>query len=1183
MKKTILMLAGIAVLASCAKEIAPDVYEQAPAAATGKFTIVADRGGDTNTKVAYDPTEAILKDRSTWEGYENLGIFTYGETYNSTDKKTTITWTNYPDPDNANIANPFKTSLLFKGKTSAAFTGDLKAFEGYIYGVYPEADMPTDDEGEAITKITGDAGTDKASALKKAKEKAAKDLVLTFEYKEGSVVDVEGTDTDVDYVFGSAAVEGVKGEKYLKNLNDANNIVLLFRSENEKFKLTTTDYEGNDALTTSLPSLTAKYLSSRIHLTIHKEKNDDTDMNDEWAILKSVKITALDDKGDEIPAFHKEMKINLLDFDEIYNLSSINDNSLDVLYKNAEADSKVKSLEFGIQCPDEVTEETEATEFYKLAAEESVVLPLIIFPTEKFEYIRCEVTWINNAYQEQVTETRLEWGTVSARRLVGDVKKWTVNLPISDATEIKENGDVRELVQQALEKGKTHIVLGDDLSKKLYDQSLPSETYREKFDTDKAALLIPKAASDKNIVIEGYLRDNEDDTFTIAFADDYTCGENGSVTFIMKNTAELTNTTVILEDPKGSIVLTGEKKYKEVKVKEVKEFTLAGKAKTLSLDKKVKADAIAIAGTVDTITEYETGFTPAIKKIVIAKEGKVPTVYAQNVPAVVINGNVEGVLKVYPTAGHGTDVTVGETAKIGSIKTEPTSTGKSYAKFEINGELTTETNNTLDTQNAPFVEINGDLSNVDVTVNATAEGTEVKIGAGAQVKSLATNKTGSNIFKSFTIDGKVGGDALDTMGAATVTIGSLTKDEYTAASPAIVEVTYANVPALKTKGAETVTIGYKATVKSLNPDTATEITIYGKISEKGLVSDKVEKFVLGEDGTITGSNGYDELLLQPAKGKGQNVTLNGTLTSISRIAVANMTEKFTAKKSASAEKYEVFDVPTVEIAIADNTNSMDFYRCGTKVDIDASGVAANGNIPSINFFNSAGASVTLTGNADGTTGTSTIEGVKNITLVNGKFNDLTLKASEKIEIQGTETNHNTFNDKLSLTAKDIEISQYTVFGGQAEKNVTISATGDVTIGGDSVQMDMNGKQTLVMKKAGSFNMTNVKVGKIENYGEVTLKNCEITGTDTEENKLLAFMWDYTYSNDTTLEGINDVVYNLIYDKDHANLASKNGLINFFCNPGYLDPEDNTSESRATKALIYYTSINSFYELKYNNL
>ena len=133
MKKTFLIFAGIAVLASCAKEVALDVYEEAPAA-TGKLTLVAQKGENEDTKVTYDPTNG-----ATWRGNEQLGVFT--KKPNTTDNTA---W--------ENAGATFNTSKLFAGKSTASFFGDFSSNVSKgstIYGVYPfDNDRPTVDENK---------------------------------------------------------------------------------------------------------------------------------------------------------------------------------------------------------------------------------------------------------------------------------------------------------------------------------------------------------------------------------------------------------------------------------------------------------------------------------------------------------------------------------------------------------------------------------------------------------------------------------------------------------------------------------------------------------------------------------------------------------------------------------------------------------------------------------------------------------------------------------------------------------------------------------------------------------------------------------------------------------------------------------------------------------------------------
>ena len=897
-------------------------------------------------------------------------------------------------------------------------------------------------------------------------------------------------------------------------------------------------------------------------------------MNDEYAELKEITLTALDESGEEIKAFHKEMKIDLNDYDKVVALTQTSPKAdFDkYLYKGVETESIVESLTF--------------TTNYTLQGGDDIVLPFIVFPTEYFAKIQVDVKWIDNAGVEETTTQTVGWATGGSHPLavgtnisVTSDKKWdTIVLGKSIGTEVtslNENTDVRSWIVSAIQRGKEHIILGNAENLKLYDHALSSDTFVEKFGNDNTGLLIPAAASDKNIVIEAYLKDDNNTAFTPSFDKDYVAG-NGSVTFILRNET-LENTTVVLNDEKAAITLAGGS-YKNVTVKKVETFKLDASADKLSLGDTVEANEIEIAGTVDEL-EASEDINPTIGKLVVAEEAVVPPIAAVNVPYVEINGTA-GALTVYPTES-GTVVKTGAGSNVASITTvDVTDSGKKYAFFDLNGTVTGNTG--LNTQNAPVVRIAGAMTNVPVTVNATAKGTEVEIGYGAVIKSLAAVKDGANIFTSFVIDGRVNEGTLDTNGATDVTVGSKTKAEYDAVNdPAIVEANYAKVPALTTTGASNVKVGYMATVGYLTPDTATKIEINGTISNNAVSSNKIDTFILGKTGTIAkGAAATAELYLIPEHGT--EVKLLGTLTGITRVRVGNLTDSLvTAATAASA--YEVFNVPAVNMTLGAGAKGMNFNSCNGTVAITAS--AGTNSLPSIAFNTSPEADVTIASKAE-TALTSSIEDVKNITLVEGKFDNITLKAENKIDIQGvysttaTDVKKNVFSGNLSLTAATVNIDQMTEFTGDQNERVTIKATGNVTIGGTEVQIVMFNQQILTVPKAGSFTMTNVKVGTVENYGTMTLNNCEITDAENMGAGLLEFNWDYTVDGThpaPAIDDINPVTYNLVYDFDHRNLASDTRLKFFFKDPGNLDgstvaaPSADVYGNRSTKALVNYKS------------
>ena len=291
MKKTILMLAGIAVLASCAKEIAPDVYEQAPAV-KGNFTLVADRYAGEDTKVQYNPFATTGK--VTWTGEETMGVFTYTPD-NPETAANEAAWTNYPDKAIASVTNPvnpFKTTPLYKGKKSATFGGTLDTFtNSFIYGVVPSAvGAAAGNKGKfsiSLTTGTGDFG-------------------------------------------GTAATvgEGDETKKYIPNSHVAQNYVTIFKS-NDTFSL--------DAAVeaTPAPSLTTVPLSALVHFTISSV---------EVYTLKSIEIVAKNEADGVVP-FHTQMEIDLLQFGSYTALKAYN-GDYSILYpENA---TTAPSLSFAI-------------------------------------------------------------------------------------------------------------------------------------------------------------------------------------------------------------------------------------------------------------------------------------------------------------------------------------------------------------------------------------------------------------------------------------------------------------------------------------------------------------------------------------------------------------------------------------------------------------------------------------------------------------------------------------------------------------------------------------------------------------------------------------------------------------------------------------------------------------------
>ena len=248
MKKTFLIFAGIAVLASCAKEVALNVYEEAPAA-TGKLTLVAQKGENEDTKVTYNPT-----DQATWRGNEKLGVFTY-KPNTSTTEESNAEW------ENAGAA--FNTSKLFAGKSTASFYGSFSSNVSKgstIYGVYP-----FDDERPTID--------------------AQKKNILTFAYKqsEGDAFDFDHTinllgrelDENADPVYEK---KDNKGNTFLLSRYEDLNYVILYKS-----KETFGPYDYNNDGPTPLPSMATKTMAAKLNVEIEA-----TDKS----TLKSIKLTA---------------------------------------------------------------------------------------------------------------------------------------------------------------------------------------------------------------------------------------------------------------------------------------------------------------------------------------------------------------------------------------------------------------------------------------------------------------------------------------------------------------------------------------------------------------------------------------------------------------------------------------------------------------------------------------------------------------------------------------------------------------------------------------------------------------------------------------------------------------------------------------------------------------------------
>ena len=1152
------MLAGIAVLASCAKEIAPDVYEQAPAAA-GKYTIVADRGDNADTKVEYNPLEKAAL-RTTWEANDKLGIFTYkpridlNSDGDYADSGEADEWTNN------NVR--FGTTELFAGKTSAAFTGNLSKFggtttlnnaqaildavESYIWGVYPQ---PAD---ENVT-----------------------DGVITFgfQYAEGTEI---ATDYDFDpgeYTVATRAHANVKTvgtKKYIPNTFDGDNGVILFRSS-EQFSLKNSITTG-----TPLPTLSGVPLATKINLTLTK-KAEEENMNEEVAVLKSVTLTALDESGEEVKAFHTQMKTTLSNFENIAALK---------IYDNEEG--AVAAALY----PNTVTEAVESLKFtindYRLFGDEEIVLPIFLYPTEPFKSIRCKVEWEDNAGVVETTTGIVGWKGASSEMGPNYARTdWTVNLGTSIGTTITElpsgTTDIRTWIISAIEKGKTHIKVGDgtEPALMLYNHAYADNGYKELLD-HQHGLIIPADASGKDIVIEAYVKNAEGALFSIEFPDeeeyDYDY-ENSSLTFIMKNTLESGKTKVIINNKKANVTLSAaaNKSYGDVELVAAGNFTLAADAANLILNKEVKANKVEIAsGTAtnpNTVTEItpEDDIAPAINKIVVARYAEIPALAALNVPYVEINGTA-GHLMVYPTSGTGTVVKTGANSSVASIYAFPVDDdhpGK-YASFELNGPVSGMAtvggvaNQPLNTQNAPSVSINGDLltnnANVDVVVNGTTEtegGTEVTIGG--KIHSLQTVKAAGTAYKSFTIDGTIadfpeGATVLDTQGAATVTVGSKTTGNT------------ASVPALKTSGNPTVIIGAGAKVASLDPDQASSITINGEVTDPdangyGLRSLYANSVSLGAAGKIGGN-----VWIAPwPKSSTSKVTFVGGSTGegvSGSVTVAHVSE-FTS--TAAVEKaFDVTDVDAVKITVKNNDNQVNLWDCGGTVTVTED--RNNGNTPKVVFNNCENASFTLVNNQGANN--QTIENVKNITIKGGVLNNASLTAGGTVTLTGwkksaTNTQSNTVTS-VKIKASDISIDQYNTFDPDGA-TLTLSATSSVNIEGKGYAaanlLDMT-IATVVVDSATSFNMKYVKVGKVYSYVDATLTDCDIAvGAEAfDENNCLAHVWKASKLgsaivddenpldlNLTALAAAADVKFNLVYKNIGAGV-DQSSIKTFFATP-----------------------------------
>ena len=439
-------------------------------------------------------------------------------------------------------------------------------------------------------------------------------------------------------------------------------------------------------------------------------------------------------------------------------------------------------------------------------------------------------------------------------------------------------------------------------------------------------------------------------------------------------------------------------------------------------------------------------------------------------------------------------------------------------------------NNTLDTQNAPFVEINGDLSPVNVIVNATAgDGTVVKIGADATVNSLAPSDAADDeTYASFTIDGTISnlavtGTPLDTKGAKTVTIGS--------------KATYnASVPALKTTKATTVTIGKGATVASLDPDKATKITINGTITgaanEFGLKSLEAETVTLGKDGSIGGN----VWIAPAADNPGKEVTLNGEITG--NVTVSNF-EKFTAGSKISSWM-EISNISeTVDITIGANDNTVTFHNCKGEINVE-DGREADGSVtPALVFHTCTDANVTLTDLVGTTNNTQTIAEVKDITIDGGDFRRATLTAGGNVTVKN--------NAKIS-TAK------------------ITAANGDVKIDGKKSNTPMNAGQIYVYA-AQSLKMKYVDFNAdshLYSYVNAELTDCEVTaGTTLANTNKLTHMW----KSDAT-DTYDSILIKLVY-KDRGADVSQGSIKNLFTKPATVNADgwEGYKDALESKAMV----------------
>ena len=1093
MKKTILIFAGVALLASCAKEVALDVYEDAPAA-KGELTIVAQKGENGDTKVTYNGTKA------TWSGYEKLGIFTYYP--GVPDEEEEGEFDEEPEWENANVA--FKTTNLFAGKRVASFFGMLGTVnEGStIYGVYPWAVAEKGINGPDI--IDSDEGS----------------KLATFTYQEANYDD-------------DLADVGEGETPVLKSETEESNYVMLYKStETFGFNPEDMDDEDEDRDLTSLPTLTGKTMTAKLNFAITAA---------EYAKLKSLTLVAYEADGETVVPFHTTMTLDLLKFDTYADMTSSNYDPED-LYGEEEGEANM--MVFNIN--DYELEE----------AGESVILPVLLFPTDKFVTLKYVVEWADVNGVKQYAEKKLTNGKeiALAPNMAIDLN---VELGKTDAyviTSVPARTDdpthpwtLRTWIADRIEYGFTHIIVKERVN------NVPTNLALEDLETAStwgavettAGLIIPGTdkngnAITKNIIIEAPIKNGA--AVTPLVSDDYA----GTIKFV--NTTSVADGTYdfVVNSANASFILesdaenegTDDAAYNKITLKAAKYVTL--NASTGSLVEGNKA-------AIETLTLTEDA--------VVA--GSVSLQGTKNV----------SIFGTFDDNNNDTDEYVFVT---NAEKVNISATGAEYVHI---GEVTEEVNviGTGDTQNVTVGHIldeNGDPVPGVIAAEVNLAGTFDK--AYVYTTTALTVEEGATIGTLYIIDKDAEEETIPSV--SSVTIKGVVNSEVV-------------VPA----SATFVNIAEDGSVKSLTlNDGVQKVEIDGTVRGDAVadVDTKTASEVrIGKTADIYGG------LISTPNVKGVSVTIEGekvnnawaVATIYGNVIVRNM-DTFTSKGHVRgnysleeiANKTEVV-LPNSDNEIAAN-QTLRFFDCNNEINLTSMRETA----PQLVFTACTGSNITIDGYKgekinlgsestrlaanvtfkNCTPTTSMTVYAKNITLENGEYSvPVTLNASKDIVIGGTFDEEEEENTPLeftgegavSLTAENVTVGYVT---SAAARTASVLASGNVTVGATDFELNLSNLNFSFLDRAAgdtptdatkvveptSITFTKSTIGTVTSFWDVLFNKCVISDGKLE------YKWFTTGAGTAAVKNANGAI---LFTLDHCKKGNvsvgSSDLLDFISN------------------------------------